>query len=61
MTGVQTCALPIYRQTPEDIARAIMQVDLNDGYDERSVIKKLNVEFLRNIKQLIDEVTNENY
>lgn len=49
------------RQTPEDIARAIMQVDLNDGYDERSVIKKLNVEFLRNIKQLIDEVTNENY
>ena len=48
-------------RSPEDIARAIMQVDLNDGYDERSVIKKLNVEFLRNIKQLIDEVTNENY
>lgn len=44
------------RQTPEAIAKAIMQVDLNDGYNGREIISKLDKKFTKEIDELINEV-----
>lgn len=44
------------RQTPEAIAKAIMQVDLNDGYNGREIISKLDEKFTKEIAELINEV-----
>lgn len=44
------------RQTPEAIAKAIMQVDLNDGYNGREIISKLDKKFTKEIAELINEV-----
>lgn len=44
------------RQTPEAIAKAIMQVDLNDGYNGREIISKLDKKFTKEIAELISEV-----
>ena len=44
------------RQTPEEIAKAIMQVDLNDGYNGREIISKLDEKFTKEIAELINEV-----
>lgn len=44
------------RQTPEEIAKAIMQVDLNDGYNGREIISKLDKKFTKEIAELINEV-----
>lgn len=43
-------------QTPEEIAKAIMQVDLNDGYDSRKVIEDLDKRFTREIAELLKKV-----
>lgn len=43
-------------QTPEEIAKAIMQVDLNDGYDSRKVIEDLDERFTREIAELLKKV-----
>ena len=42
--------------TPEAIAKAIMQVDLNDGYNGREIISKLDEKFTKEIAELINEV-----
>ncbi len=44
------------KQTPEEIAKAIMQVDLNDGYDSRQIIKHLDEKLLNVINILIGEL-----
>lgn len=44
------------KQTPEEIAKAIMQVELNDGYDSRKVIKMLDERFTREIAQILEKV-----
>lgn len=38
-------------QTPEEIAKAIKAVDLNDGYDSRNIIKALDEKFTREMKE----------
>lgn len=43
-------------QTPEEIAKSIMQVDLNDGYDSRKIIKSLDERFTREIAELLKKV-----
>ena len=40
-------------QTPEEIARAIQAVDVNDGYDSRTIINQLHTRFQKEITQLI--------
>ena len=40
--------------TPEEIAKAIMSVDLNDGYDSREIIKKLDEKFKQNLNELLE-------
>ena len=44
------------RQTPEEIAKAIIQVDLNDGYNGREIISKLDEKFTKEIADLINGV-----
>ena len=42
-------------QTPQDIAKAIMSVDLNDGYDGRVRIAELDKQFRNDLKILLGE------
>ncbi len=42
-------------QTPEEIAKAIMSVDLNDGYDGRAKIKQLDKSFREELKELLNK------
>lgn len=44
------------RQTPEEIAKAIMQVDLSDGYNGRKVIKELDENFTKELKELLENL-----
>lgn len=41
-------------QTPEAIANAIMRVDLNDHDDGRRIIRRLDAEFMQNLKMLLE-------
>lgn len=41
-------------QTPEEIAKAIMSIKLDNGVDSREKIKELDKEFCEEIKKLID-------
>ena len=43
------------KQTPEEIAKAIMAVDLNDDYNGRQVISKLDAEFSYDIAKLMEK------
>ena len=43
------------KQTPKDIANAIMSVDLKDNYDSRKIIKELDKKFQKDLKELLDE------
>ena len=43
------------RQTPEDIANAIMNVNINDNYDGKKIIKKLDKKFIKGLENLLDE------
>lgn len=47
------------KQTPEEIAKAIMQVDLNDGYDSRKIISGLDEEFSSEIAELLNKVNGK--
>jgi len=42
-------------QTPQDIANAIKNVNFNDNYDSRKLILKLDEQFLKDIKIILDE------
>lgn len=44
-----------HSQTPEDIANAIKSIELNEDYDSRSVISKLNETFKSDLKGLLGE------
>ena len=46
-------------QTPEKIADAIISVDMNDDYNGKGILERLNMEFTDNIKQLINGLSNE--
>lgn len=46
-------------QTPEEIANAIMNIDMNDGYDGRKIIADLDDKFMKNIKKLLKEMSND--
>lgn len=41
-------------QTPEAVAEAVMNIDLNDGYDGRKRIAELDKEFQEDIKKLLN-------
>ena len=41
------------KQTPEDIAKAIMSIDLNDKYDSREYIRQLSDQFEKAMKKLL--------
>ncbi len=41
-------------QTPEAVAEAVMNIDLNDGYDGRKRIAELDKEFQEDIKKLVN-------
>lgn len=43
------------KQTPEEIAKAIMTVNLNDDYNGRQVISKLDAEFSYDIAKLMEK------
>ena len=42
-------------QTPDSIAAAIQRVDLTDGYDGKAVLRRLDQDFLGNLKEIIYE------
>lgn len=44
------------RQTPEEIAKAIMAVDMKDGYDGRKIINWLDEDFRQNLKMMLGEL-----
>ncbi len=46
-------------QTPEEIANAIMKIDLNDGYNSKKIISDLDKIFSRDIKKLLEEICND--
>ena len=41
------------KQTPEEIAKAIMAVNINDDYDGRSIISQLDAEFQHDLAKLL--------
>ena len=43
-------------QTPEEIAKAIMCVDLKDGYDGRKIIKELDEKFTKELNELLENL-----
>lgn len=43
------------KQTPEEIARAIMSVDLSDDYDGKKIIAQLDKEFKSELRKLLEE------
>ena len=44
------------RQTPQEIAKAIMQVNLEVGYDSRKRLQELNEMFCNRIKKMMGEI-----
>lgn len=46
------------KQAPEEIAKAIMQVDFKDNYDSRKKIEELDKQFCEEIKSLLGENDN---
>lgn len=40
--------------TPEAIANAIISIDINEPYDSRELIRKLDEDFVRDIKKLVE-------
>ena len=63
--AIETSAIGKYMyyyetQTPENIAKAIMKVNINDDYDGKAVISKLDKKFSSEIYSLIKDIGNEN-
>lgn len=42
------------KQNPKAIAEAIIAIDINDDYNSKKIIKQLNEEFVKDIKQLLE-------
>lgn len=47
------------KQKPSEIAKAIMKIPLNNNYDSRDILRKLDRECEKNIKQLLEKLSNE--
>lgn len=63
--AIETSAVGEYmayydKQTPQNIAKTIMNIDFNDGYNGKKVISDLNEKFLREIYTLIKDIENDN-
>ena len=43
-------------QTPQKIAEAIMAVDVHDAYDGRAVIRDLDADFQKDVKNLMEDI-----
>ena len=43
------------KQTPEEIAKAILSVNMQDGYDSREIIRKLDKQFQRDLNGLLEK------
>ena len=43
-------------QTPQNIANAIKNVNFDDNYDSRKLILKLDEQFLKDIKSILDKI-----
>lgn len=43
-------------QTLEQIAEAVMEIDLSDGYDGRKIIEQLDKKFKRDMEELLSNV-----
>lgn len=52
---VGDCLYYYGEQSPEAIAAAIQRVDLSDGYDGKAVLRRLDEEFLGDLKKMIFE------
>ena len=52
-SDVGNCLYYYEKQTPEDIAKAILSIDLNDKYDSRSVISELDSRFSKELADLL--------
>lgn len=44
------------KQLPEEIAKAIMNINFNDSYDSRSIIKELDIKFTEELKNMLGEL-----
>lgn len=47
------------KQEPEEIAKAIMGISIDESYDSRALLKQLDMECVDNLKQLMEKVTDE--
>ena len=54
-SAVGSCLHYYDQQTPEAIAQAIMQVDLDKGYDGRKILKELDVQFVEALDTLLKD------
>ena len=50
--GVHTFLYYYDEQNPEKIAKAIMEVDVLDDYDGREIVKELDEQFSKDLKEL---------
>ncbi len=62
--AIETSAIGKYmyyydKQTPEEIAKAIMRVDCNDDYKGKQIISQLNLNFEKDIVRLLENVKDE--
>ena len=44
------------KQTPDEIAKAIMAVNIRDDYDGRQIISRLDTEFIHGISKLMEKI-----
>jgi glycosyltransferase involved in cell wall biosynthesis len=54
MSAIGNAVYYYEEQTPESIAQAIMSIDLEEQSDSISLIKRLDVDFVNNIKKLLE-------
>ncbi len=54
-SAVGNCLYYYDRQTPEEIAKAIMAVNISDDYDGRKIISQLDERFQRELAALLEE------
>ena len=52
-SGIGTDLYYYEKQTPEEIAKAIMKIDLEDGYDGRKIVSELDCRFSQDMRHLL--------
>lgn len=54
------CILYYYdNQSPQEIANAIMNIPMKEGYNSRQLLNQLDIDCERNLKQLMEKINNE--